>query len=72
MRHLPKKTKNKSTSTKETQKVLYVSSAIVLVAVIEENFLEELAFELGPETEFFQGLQRRKGAFQDTEQKKPV
>lgn len=49
LRHLPKKMENKSTKTKETQKILHVSSAIVLVAVIKENFIEEVALALGPE-----------------------
>lgn len=57
MRHLPKQIKNKIkykyTIAKETKKIAHVSSAIVSVAVIQENFIEEVALELGPEADKF-------------------
>lgn len=75
MRHLPKQIKNKikykDTTAKETQKKAHVSSAIVSVAVMQENFIEEVALELGPEADkFFKRLQRRKWASQGIEQER--
>jgi len=40
-------------TTKGTQEIFHASSAMVLVAVIKESFIEEIALELGPENEKF-------------------
>lgn len=40
-------------NTKQTQKMLYASNAIVFIAVIKQNFVDEVGLELGLEDEKF-------------------